>query len=754
MLLAMESYDAPLNPDPLLEHAAWIRKLAFELVQDPGAADDLVQETWLAFLRARPDTDRPLRPWLGRVVRNAAALRARRRAGQSAREAEVARAEEMPSTHDLVERAEQQQRLVHAVLALDDPYRSTILLRYFEGLTPKEIAALRELPAATVRTHLHRGLQQLRERLDEEHGGDRRAWVLLLRPLLPQPELAAAGVSVAGVLAGVSLALLGLFGLYGSLGDDLQGTFGLENESETAAVLVDAAENGAAERGARIPAFTALAPAPPGGLRELDLVDERTGAPLVAFLLRVGDRDLVSDDRGRVEIVREATSATPIDHPRLAVERIASHGRRERLAPQRASVALPESGELALPVGPTFRVDLTRSPGVALAELEGRLTADGLSEFTEDALPRELAPLRTPAAGDLHPWLRFAGLPRGSNVSGAAWRLEVRDETGFAWGSARLDDPVPLDVPRVEVELRATSVLTGRIEGVTAVDLRKAVVSLHRRDDPERVVAWTRLDDDGRYALLWIEPGDHELRVTAPVSEPVTRDVTLVAAQRHVEDVSLTPYEVAGPLAGEIESASGQYRGQLLVFLFHGERVLDVYPTTWSAGSDGRLTARFAFEDVPVGGLRIDVLSLADAVTFQQKPTVLRAPDEAVRVRLLDEEPTADCGFEVVDAATGRALERFEVELRIDGGAPRRFLHDSADGASSSGGAASNWVLVAGGMRWNRFSGQAPLRALPRSADITWTVRAEGFAAVSGDSGAFRYAEDGLRVAHVLLRSE
>ena len=754
MLLAMESYDAPLNPDPLLEHAAWVRKLAFELVRDSGAADDLVQETWLAFLRAKPDTDRPLRPWLGRVVRNAAALRARRRAGQSAREAEVARPEEMPSAHDLVERAEQQQRLVRAVLALDDPYRSTILLRYFEGLTPKEIAELRELPAATVRTHLHRGLQQLRERLDEEHGGDRRAWVLLLRPLLPQPELAAVAVSGAGVQAGVTFALLGLLGLYWTLGADSRGAADVEDENVVTASRVERPRSGVAEPSARVQAPVGLAPAPLDGLRELELVDERTGAPLVGFLLRAGGRELVSDGEGRLELPRDVASATPIDHPRLAVERLASHGRRERAAPQRASIALPETGEVALSVGPTFRVDLTRTPGVAFEELEGLLTADGLSEFADDALPRQLAPLRAPTDGDVHPWLRFAELPRGLDVAGAEWRLEVRDQTGFAWGSARLDDPVPLAAPLVEVELGATSVLAGRVEGAAPEELDKAVVSLYRRDDPERVVAWTRLDVEGHFALRWVEPGDYEVRVNAPVSEPVTRAVTLLAARRHEEDVSLTPYEVAGPLAGEVESTSGHYRGQLLVFLFHGDRLLEVYPTTWRAGADGRFTARFAFEEVPVGALRLDVLSLADAVTFELEPAVLRAPDEAVRVRLLDEEPAADCSFEVVDAATGQALERFEVELRIDGGAPRRFLREPADGASSSEGPGASWTLVAGEMRWNRFTGPAPLRALRRSAGVTWTVRSEGYAEASGDIGAFRYAEDGLRVAEVRLRAE
>ena len=75
----MDSPDLSLSRDMLLEHAAWMRKLARELVRDPGAADDLTQDTWLAFLRSRPDPDRQIRPWLARVLRNAAGLSARRR---------------------------------------------------------------------------------------------------------------------------------------------------------------------------------------------------------------------------------------------------------------------------------------------------------------------------------------------------------------------------------------------------------------------------------------------------------------------------------------------------------------------------------------------------------------------------------------------------------------------------------------------------------------------------------------------------
>ena len=48
------------------------------------------------------------------------------------------------------------------MLALDEPYRTVILMRYYEDLTPSQIAEHLGLPAATVRTRLRRGLERLR----------------------------------------------------------------------------------------------------------------------------------------------------------------------------------------------------------------------------------------------------------------------------------------------------------------------------------------------------------------------------------------------------------------------------------------------------------------------------------------------------------------------------------------------------------------------------------------------------------------
>jgi hypothetical protein len=58
----------------------------------------------------------------------------------------------VPSTEALVERTELQEQLSAAVRALDEPYRTTVLLHYSEGLSLEEIARTQGVPASTVRT--------------------------------------------------------------------------------------------------------------------------------------------------------------------------------------------------------------------------------------------------------------------------------------------------------------------------------------------------------------------------------------------------------------------------------------------------------------------------------------------------------------------------------------------------------------------------------------------------------------------------
>ena len=169
------------TPETLLEHAAWVRRLARGLVRDAHGAADLEQEVWAAALTHAGRG----RGWLARVAANLAHRSRRTRARVAEREERAARAEALPSAAELVERADLTRVLVEHLVALEEPYRTTLLLRYFEDLSPTAIAHREGVPVRTVKTRLARGLAQLRERLDRSR--DRESWLPALVALCRSP---------------------------------------------------------------------------------------------------------------------------------------------------------------------------------------------------------------------------------------------------------------------------------------------------------------------------------------------------------------------------------------------------------------------------------------------------------------------------------------------------------------------------------------------------------------------------------------
>jgi RNA polymerase sigma-70 factor (ECF subfamily) len=171
----------PITPEQLFADTAWLRQVARSLVSDPEAAEDLVQETWLARLRSSAGEPEEPRAWMRRVLSHRVAKW--RRGGQArlAREQAAARAEALPSTEDLCMRAELQRILGQELLALEEPVRTTMMLRFLEGLSPADIAQRLGAPVNSVRWRLRKGQERLRERLEQELG-EERDWRLVLMP--------------------------------------------------------------------------------------------------------------------------------------------------------------------------------------------------------------------------------------------------------------------------------------------------------------------------------------------------------------------------------------------------------------------------------------------------------------------------------------------------------------------------------------------------------------------------------------------
>src|SRR5687767_5547161 len=137
-------------------HWARAYRAAFLVSRDAAAAEDIVQESFLAAIRAldRFDRRRPFGPWLHRIVVNRAIDWARARALR----AEVGTGPEAAAEPS---RAELSDELMAALRRLSPDHRAVVVLRYLLEYTPGEIARLLDVPRGTVNSRLRRALDEL-----------------------------------------------------------------------------------------------------------------------------------------------------------------------------------------------------------------------------------------------------------------------------------------------------------------------------------------------------------------------------------------------------------------------------------------------------------------------------------------------------------------------------------------------------------------------------------------------------------------
>jgi RNA polymerase sigma factor (sigma-70 family) len=178
----------------LLAQAGWLRRFARALVEDAAAAEDLAQETMASAL-GRP-AEGGGRAWLARVARNLAVDRfrqgRRRQRREEAAHAHDPSAGRVASPEELIGDAQIHRQVAEAVARLAEPFRQTVVLRFYEGFTSAEIARRVGAPEGTIRWRLKEGLDRVRAELDARYGHDRGAWQAALAPLLPTRQSDAA----------------------------------------------------------------------------------------------------------------------------------------------------------------------------------------------------------------------------------------------------------------------------------------------------------------------------------------------------------------------------------------------------------------------------------------------------------------------------------------------------------------------------------------------------------------------------------
>ncbi|MBX3204307.1 MAG: RNA polymerase sigma factor [Labilithrix sp.] len=159
------------------QHHVAVRAFAQRLVGDVEAAEDLVQDVFVALPAAiaRFRGDSALRTFLISIAVNHAKNHVRAAARRRAALGRLGREPEPPSAdpHRDVERRELASRLMLALDALPLEQRVAVVLAEIEERTSAEIATIVGVPEGTVRTRIFHAKRKLRELMQTKEGGDR-----------------------------------------------------------------------------------------------------------------------------------------------------------------------------------------------------------------------------------------------------------------------------------------------------------------------------------------------------------------------------------------------------------------------------------------------------------------------------------------------------------------------------------------------------------------------------------------------------
>ena len=150
---------------------------ALQLVRNQADAQDVAQDSLIRFFSSldRFDEQRPVLPWLFRIVRNRVVDLGRReslRRGASldtgsARGDAIDPVDLKADPHRDSERRDLQRRIWTSLGELQEAHRDILVLRDYQDLSYRQIAEVLEIPQGTVMSRLHAARKRLRARLLE-----------------------------------------------------------------------------------------------------------------------------------------------------------------------------------------------------------------------------------------------------------------------------------------------------------------------------------------------------------------------------------------------------------------------------------------------------------------------------------------------------------------------------------------------------------------------------------------------------------
>jgi RNA polymerase sigma-70 factor (ECF subfamily) len=149
---------------------ALVHTLATRSVGSHHDAEDITQQVFVALWRSRRSLDPAagsLAGWLATVTRRRCADHHAARARRERDEQAVAAVATRGTTGTRPEDATERVVLAHELQALGDPRATIIRMAILEDRRQQDIADALGLPLGTVKSHIRRGLLDLRNRLEE-----------------------------------------------------------------------------------------------------------------------------------------------------------------------------------------------------------------------------------------------------------------------------------------------------------------------------------------------------------------------------------------------------------------------------------------------------------------------------------------------------------------------------------------------------------------------------------------------------------
>lgn len=138
-------------------------KMAYIYMKNENDALDVVQET-VARAYSKIHTvkeERYFTTWLMRILINTAIETLRKNQ-------KIVPILEQQSEQIQVLSYDERLDLLQAIEQLEEKYKTVILLKYYRDLSTKDIADLLDCPEGTVKTNVHRGIQQLKKYFNRE----------------------------------------------------------------------------------------------------------------------------------------------------------------------------------------------------------------------------------------------------------------------------------------------------------------------------------------------------------------------------------------------------------------------------------------------------------------------------------------------------------------------------------------------------------------------------------------------------------